>query len=146
MNKNLSERNVFCNHARVIFSLLAVILLAAHLLVLSGNSRAFAQSLPDLSGKWSGDDWGEVVLERIGPVSYAGTYSTTHGRDTGRITISYVAGKYEGKWWEGTFRLGTITLQASENGRVLTGTWSSSPASTINPGEPKSAALKWIKK
>lgn len=106
---------------------------------------AFAQSLPDLSGKWSGD-WGEVVLERIGPVSYAGTYSDTYGRDTGRITFSYVAGKYEGKWWEGTFRLGTVTLQASENGLVLTGIWSSSPASTINPGEPKAASFKWIKK
>lgn len=102
--------------------------------------------LPDLSGRWNGNDWGEVVLERIGPVSYAGTYSGTNGKDVGRVTFSYVAGQFEGKWWEGGFRLGTLTLQGSDDGRTLTGTYSTSPASTIKPGEPKSASIKWAKK
>ncbi len=43
MNKNMSKRNVLCKPARVVSSLLAVILLAAHLVGLSGNSRAIAQ-------------------------------------------------------------------------------------------------------
>ncbi|MFH1983756.1 MAG: hypothetical protein ABIL58_18095 [Pseudomonadota bacterium] len=114
-------------------------------MVIGAVSLSFAQSLPDLSGRWSGD-WGEVVLERIGPVSYAGTYSSTHGKDVGRMTFSHVAGNYEGKWWEGTFRMGVITLQVSDDGRVLTGLWSASPASTINPGQPIQSSCRWTKK
>ena len=105
---------------------------------------ALAQT--DLSGKWSAGDWGEVTLERIGPVSYAGTYSSTFKKDTGRLTFSHVAGKYEGKWWEGTFRIGTLTLEASQDGRTLSGVWTTSAASSINPGEPKTAQLRWTRR
>ena len=112
---------------------------------------ALAISMPaaaqaDLSGKWSGAEWGDVTLERIGAVSYAGTYSTTFKKDVGRVTFSLVAGKYEGKWWEGTFRIGTLTLEASRDGRSLSGVWTTSSASSINPGEPKSAQLRWTRK
>lgn len=121
-----------------------ILLLACACILAGVASFSFGQSLPDLSGNWNGD-WGEIVLERIGPVSYVGTYSDTYGKAVGRITFSFVAGKYEGKWWEGTFRMGVITLQASADGRVLTGTWSASPASTIKPGKPKQASFRWNK-
>jgi hypothetical protein len=114
-----------------------------------GNGLALAmneESLPDISGKWTGKGWGEVILEKIGPVSYAGTYSDTHKRDVGRITFSFVAGKFEGKWWEGDYRLGPVTLEASQDGRTITGRWSASPASIINPGKPSSETLRWNKK
>ena len=123
-----------------------IIIITACTCILFGTATfSFSQSSPDLSGNWSGD-WGTVTLKRIGPISYTGTYSDTYGKDTGKITFSLVDEKYEGKWWEGTFRLGTITLQASEDGRLLTGIWSACPSSTIKPGEPKQATLKWIKK
>lgn len=132
---------------RIMHHLFVIVMLVVCLNGWSPAASALDQVLlPDLSGKWAAGDWGEVVLERIGPVSYAGTYSSTYGKDTGRVTVSFVAGKYEGKWWEGAVRLGTVTLEASEDGGVLTGTYSTSPASTIKPGEPRSASFRWTKK
>lgn len=107
---------------------------------------AAAQTSTDLSGRWDGGEWGEVQLERIGPVSYAGTYAATFKKDIGRVTFSQVAGKYEGKWWEGAVRIGTLSLEGSSDGRTLSGTWTTSSASSIKPGEPKSAQLRWTRK
>jgi hypothetical protein len=146
MKTSLAEKRTVRTPGRIMLRLLVVLVLAACMDGVSPTVSALAQSQPDFSGNWSGGEWGEVVLERIGPVSYAGTYSSTYGKHTGRVAFSYVAGNFEGKWWEGTARLGTVTLQPSEDGRVLTGTYSTSPASTIKPGEPKSASLKWVKK
>ena len=143
MNNSLGRKST-CY--RISPLLLAGLVLALCMAGVSLTTSIFAQALPDLSGKWAAGGWGEVVLERIGPVSYAGTYSSTYGKDTGRVTFSFVAGKYEGKWWEGTVRLGTITVDSSEDGRLLTGTYSTSPASTIKPGEPKSDSFRWAKK
>jgi hypothetical protein len=143
MKKSLAEKTL---PGGITLCVWTGLVLAACMVGVSPTTLAFDQALPDLSGKWAAGDWGEVVLERIGPVSYAGTYSSTYGKDTGRVTFSFVAGKYEGKWWEGTVRLGTVTLQPSEDGRVFTGTYSTSPASTIKPGEPKSASIRWTKK
>lgn len=88
--------------------------------ILSGSATfSTAQSLPDLTGSWNGVDWGEVVLERIGRVSYVGTYSDTYGKDAGRITFSFVAGKYEGKWWGGYVPRGCVNI-TSFRGRAYT--------------------------
>jgi len=123
----------------------SALLLINFFLCSMGTTAAPAQQPANLNGTWTGD-WGQVELESIGPLSYVGTYSDTYGKDVGRLTFSFVDGKYEGKWWEGTYRLGPITLAASEDGNTLTGTWSASPASTINPGEPGQAAFRWTRK
>ncbi len=63
-----------------------------------------------LAGKWSGADWGTVILSG-GPHSYSGTYTRTTDGRLGFIQItSSRAGTWSGYWSDGIWS-GNVTLQ-----------------------------------
>ena len=46
---------------------------------------------PDIAGQWSGEDWGQVVLEKTDDAEYTGTYSDTVEQAAGRDSTEMVA-------------------------------------------------------
>jgi len=79
---------------------------------------------PALTGKWSGDSWGNIVFD-----GQTGSYSSTResGPDLGEIQLWLGAdGTYAGTFSEGSVRLGTLTLHY-ENDYILVGTWETDP-------------------
>ena len=53
-------------------------------------SAAISQtSPPDISGEWSNDGWGRVVLTRNAAGEYSGTFSQTEGSELGKIRLNW---------------------------------------------------------
>ena len=106
----------------VLAALALVIVIFASLALWEPLSMAFA---PDLTGTWRDDgDWGNVVLRRSGEGAFEGTYSSTYGRDVGRIRISWQPGsrRYAGTWGEATYRFGRLSFCVEDGGRAVLGT------------------------
>ena len=77
---------------------------------------------PQLSGSWTGADWGTVILDGL-----SGTYPGTYGDVPGQIhLIAQKDGTYSGKWAEGTLRFGTLELKFKK-ADTLTGCWKADP-------------------
>lgn len=77
---------------------------------------------PQLSGRWTGLDWGNVMIEGLN-----GTYSDTYGTTPGQIRLTAKTnGMYSGTWSEGLLRFGTLELKF-DGPDVLTGTWTADP-------------------
>ena len=102
-----------------------------------------ASEAPDIAGKWSGPDWGEVVLEQKEPGEYAGTYTDTFKEKPGKIELKWsrLEGRYKGTWQEGTNRQGKISVRLVND--EIRGAWTTSEKSGINPGNPELADLLW---
>ncbi len=90
---------------------------------------------PDISGEWTGDEWGTVVLEAKGPGQYEGTFTdSVKGRSVERDD-SIVSGGVAtlggfGHWMRGSTNLrqgsgnsGTLHLKWSRPERRFNGTW-----------------------
>jgi hypothetical protein len=105
------------------------------------------QRVPDLSGTWTGDEWGTVVLQQTKDGGFDGTYTDTFGKDVGRISVRWTPAsrRFEGTWSEGRFRFGHIALEAAGGGGAITGAYTTDPNCTINPGVPSLASLRWRK-
>lgn len=109
-----------------------------------GFLRKEAAPALDLSGRWNGGDWGNVDLVKTESGDYTGTYSQTNGVDTGRLSLRCLSGtSYEGTWWEGAYRSGSLSIKVAEDGRSAGGTWSADNRCSHNPGNPQNAALEW---
>ncbi len=68
---------------------------------------------PDISGQWSGEDWGRVVLAPTSPGQYAGMYSDTVGKGPGKIELKWsrIERRYNGTWREGDERFGELSIR-----------------------------------
>lgn len=92
------------------------------------NSGGDENNLPNLNGNWSGDDWGNIVINSNGSI-FSGTYSTTYisgvkGRFEFRKTAN---GKYSGTWNDPDgIHKGTIdSVKISPDGKTITVIWKS---------------------
>lgn len=93
-----------------------------------GTTNETENNLSTLSGSWSGEDWGNVVINGNGAL-VTGTYSTTHLSGVkGRFEFKRIGqGKYTGTWKDpdGIHR-GTIdSVKISADGRTMTVIWKS---------------------
>jgi hypothetical protein len=92
-----------------------------------------------VAGRWSGDGWGNIVINSDG----TGSYSDTFGTGPGRLQLRRVAdGSYDGTWGESSQRHGTLMVVLSADGRQLNGTWTPDPQSTI--GSMVGGAVNWV--
>ncbi len=100
---------------------------------------------PDISGKWTGEDWGQVVLEEKRTGQYDGTYTDTFGEEDGKLQLrwSRIEGRFKGTWREGKDRFGKISVRLVDD--EIRGAWTTSKGSGINPGTPELADLLWIR-
>jgi hypothetical protein len=101
--------------------------------------------MPDLSGGWSGADWGVVTLRRAGE-GFEGTYTGTYGKDVGRIRLwfSSRSGTFEGVWSEGRYRFGRVSVRMS-SGKSAEGSYNADAKCEYNPGSPAALAFQWAR-
>jgi RNA polymerase sigma factor (sigma-70 family) len=99
----------------------------------------------DISGRWQGEDWGQVELKRIKPGIYEGTYTDTFGPGPGTITLKWSAEdrRFTGAWAEGKDRYGVLSVRP--DGREIRGAFTTDPNCKIRPGKPALADLRWVR-
>jgi serine/threonine protein kinase/WD40 repeat protein len=97
----------------------------------------------DISGKWSGEGWGQVELKETQSGKYEGTYTDTFGKEMGQIQLKWsrIEQRFKGTWQEGEDRRGKISVHLVDN--EIRGAWTTSKKSGINPGNPELAELIW---
>jgi hypothetical protein len=103
---------------------------------------------PDISGKWRGEDWGQVTLRQTAPGDYSGTYTETVAKEKGPGTIelkwSRIEQRYNGTWHEGgEDRFGDLSVRLVEN--EIHGALTTDAKSRINPGTPHLAEVAWTR-
>ncbi len=124
---------------------------------------------PDLSGNWSGDGWGNVILKQVEGKEnqYSGSYVKTSFLNsvaehpvheqfqkfqcaachadvpsgTIRVKWSNIEHRFKGTWSEGKERFGKISLRLVDD--EIRGAWNASKKSTVNPKIPELADLVW---
>lgn len=109
------------------------------LAVATGSTSAVSavSSVAKLAGRWSGPEWGWVVLNSDGN----GSYTDTYGTGPGRIELHAVGDGYEGRWVESSRRFGTLRFVLEPNGEAIVGTWAPDPRCTI--GTTTGGSLRW---
>jgi serine/threonine protein kinase len=97
----------------------------------------------DISGRWSGEDWGQVELAPTAAGEYTGTFTNTVSKQPGKIALrwSRIEHRFNGTWSEGEERFGTLSVRMADN--QMRGAWTTDSQSKTNPGTPKLADLLW---
>ncbi len=69
---------------------------------------------PDISGEWSGEGWGRIVLDKTSDSEYTGRYSATARMQAGELRLQWsrVERRFNGTWREGEERFGEISLHS----------------------------------
>ena len=100
---------------------------------------------PDISGEWTGDGWGRVVLKETSDAEYAGTYTDTAGKQPGEIELKWsrIERRFNGTWREGEDRFGDISVRLV--GDEIRGALTTDAKSKINPATPRLADLAWTR-
>jgi hypothetical protein len=94
-----------------------------------------------VAGRWSGDDWGAVVVAPDG----SGSYTSTYGTGPGRFQLERVGEHaYVGTWRESSLRFGTLTVSIAPDGRTIAGTWTPDPQCTI--GTMTGGLIVWTRR
>jgi uncharacterized protein (TIGR03067 family) len=103
-----------------------------------------ASEAPEIAGKWTGEGWGEVKLDKTDD-GYDGTYTDTFGKQAGEIKLKWsrVEQRFNGIWKEGKDRFGKVSIRLV--GDEIRGAWTTSKESKIDPGRPRLADLSWVR-
>ena len=124
---------------------------------------------PDISGKWTSEEWGTVVLEAKEPGLYEGTFSGTDkdkpGYDISDVPVvregefgtqvvlteikfgtielkwSRVERRFNGTWRKGINRNGKMSLRLVDN--EIRGAWTTSKDAQRESDSPRLADLMW---
>ena len=111
---------------------------------------------PDISGKWTSDDWGTIVLKSIEPGQYEGTYTgaakAKHAIDDGSNAREIQSGKlhlqwsatvrrFQGTWGTGDAPKGKISLRFFDD--EIRGAFTTPDDSQNDPRSPKLMDLLW---
>ena len=98
---------------------------------------------PEISGQWSGDEWGQVVLKKLESGAYEGTYTDTFGKEAGQLELKWsaVERRFKGAWREGQDRSGKLAVRLVDG--EIRGAWTADKESRIGPGTPELADLLW---
>jgi hypothetical protein len=100
---------------------------------------------PEIGGRWSGEDWGTVVLNRMSPGEYTGGYTEYVGTKPGSIELKWspVERRFNGTWREGDDRFGELSLRLV--GDEIRGAQRTDPKSKIDHARPQLADVAWIR-
>ena len=102
-------RKTVLKGAIAMFATLGIALLGALLMQ--------ATEPPDIAGRWSGEDWGHVVLTQTAPGEYTGTFSDTAGKQPGKIELKWsrIERRFNGIWSEGEDRFGELSIRLADH-------------------------------
>ncbi len=100
---------------------------------------------PDIAGRWTGEDWGQVQLKHLGSGEYEGTYTDTFGKAPGTIHLNWsrIERRFFGTWREGEDRFGELSIRLVKD--EIRGALITDAKSKINPATPRLADLLWVK-
>ena len=134
------RRSIFNSPRRRIFAMVA-----AFGLTLLGMILWQASAPPDISGQWTGAEWGSVILEEKQSGEYAGTYTDTFGGKPGTMQMKWsrLEHRFNGTWQEGNDRSGKISVRLVDG--QIRGAWTTSKKSEIGAGTPGLADLLWVR-
>ena len=134
------RRSILNSPRRRIFAMVA-----AFGLTLLGMIFWQASAPPDISGQWTGAEWGNVILEEKQTGEYAGTYTDTFGGKPGTMQVKWsrLEHRFNGTWQEGNDRNGKISVRLVDG--QIRGAWTTSKESEINAGTPDMADLLWVR-
>ena len=98
------------------------------------------QSAQNISGSWSGADWGNVVIKD----NVAGSYTSTFNGQLGSFELQKITEQtYKGKWGESDGkRYGIFSLGVSKAGQTIAVTWDALDDSN----RPRSGKSTWRRK
>lgn len=132
-----------CSISRLSPGVLAMF--AAFGLAMLGLFFGEATVAPDITGRWTGERWGAVVLEMKSPGEYVGTYTETFKGKPGTIQLTWSArdGRFNGTWQEGRDCHGKISVRLVKD--EVRGAWTTSQEPGINSGRPELAELSWVR-
>ena len=101
------------------------------------------QTQPDISGQWTGDGWGTIILNRVGETEISGLYSDAK-KTTGELQLKWsrTDGRFHGTWQEGNERFGEITLRVVKN--EIRGAVTSDARSKIAK-DPRLTDFTWVR-
>jgi hypothetical protein len=117
----------------------------AALIALLGAFMSSSSELPSITGQWSGEDWGTVVLNQTTPGEYTGGFSKTVGTKPGEIQLKWseIERRFNGTWREGEDRFGELSVRLV--GDEIRGAQTTDPTSKANQPGPHLAELTWIR-
>jgi serine/threonine protein kinase len=118
-----------------------IAMIAAFGLGLLGLFAWQATEAPDIAGKWSGSEWGEVQLAEKVPGTYEGTFSIEDKPGTMELTWSRLDGRYKGAWRVGEERSGRLSLRVMEN--EIRGAWTTNNQAGSTSSDPELSDLTW---
>ena len=106
---------------------------------------AFPDEAPDISGRWSGEGWGTVVVKQIDGGTYAGIYTDTFSKQPGdiHVTWSRIERRFNGTWREGDDRFGELSIRLVDG--EIRGALTTDAKSKINPATPRLADVLWVR-
>lgn len=104
-------------------------------------AQSRSDAMPEISGTWRGDGWGDVTLRPDG----TGTYTDTYGSVPGRLQIRRTGARtYAGSWGEVIDRHGVLVFVIEADGRTLRGAWTPDPGCSV--GTSTGASLIWTRR
>jgi serine/threonine protein kinase len=100
---------------------------------------------PDIAGKWAGEGWGQVQLDRTAAGDYAGTYSDTAGKTPGKIQLQWsrIERRFNGDWGEGEIRFGRLSVRLVDH--EIRGAFTTDAKSKTKRDTPQLAEIIWSK-
>jgi hypothetical protein len=113
-------------------------------IVVLGGCMSLSPDSPDISGKWAGENWGDVVLTQgTNPGEYVGTYTEIGGTRSGEIKLKWsaVEGRFNGTWSEGQERFGDLSIRVV--GKEIRGAYTNLLKTKGKPGDPGLGDLCW---
>jgi hypothetical protein len=104
-----------------------------------------ATAPPDIAGKWTGDEWGEVVLEGKQPGQYQGSYVDSGNARSGTVRLKWSRAerRFNGTWEKEDNRSGKISIRLV--GDEIRGAWTTDTNSEKEPGTLRLADLLWTR-
>ena len=100
---------------------------------------------PDIGGRWTGEGWGQVVLEEQRSGQYKGAYTDTFGEEPGKLEVKWsrIERRFNGTWADAEDRFGKISVRLVDD--EIRGAWTTSKKSEINVRTPRLADLLWVR-
>jgi uncharacterized protein (TIGR03067 family) len=129
------RRNIFRKGVIVMFATFGVALL--------GMMLAQITDPPEISGTWSSEETGQLLLDRTSPGEYSGSYQSAVGKTPGKIDVSWsrLQRRFNGTWREGDDCFGELSLRLVDN--ELRGARTTDPKSKVDPATPRLADFVW---
>lgn len=112
---------------------------------LVGTVLLFAGTPPELTGEWSGDGWGNVVLKQVTPEEYTGTCTGILDAQPAEIQLKWSPDeqRFNGTWRDGGERFGELSIRRV--GNQVRGAFTTVRSSTLTPAAPRLGEVAWTK-